>query len=284
MKTSRVLRDLDRIAARTFSFNELRALHTLHREHWEAPGSFRDFEHRLIAAGSEKVSRSVSGKKYRPITRYVLPQTSPYELAISLRPRSFLSHGTAAFLHGLISEPPIIYVNKEQSPKRARRNQVLSQDAVDRAFHRPQRVSNFVVKFGGRSIVLVAGQHTGEFGVEELSLASGRKIRATSLERTLVELTVRSAYAGGVLNVLRAFRAGRRRISVARLITTLQKFAYVYPYHQAVGFYLERAGFPEKDYGRLRQRVTLDFHLTHGTEKTRFHKGWRLHYPLALDR
>ena len=41
-----------------------------------------------------------------------------YELALSLRPDSYLSHGSAAFLHGLTDqEPEFIYVNKEQSPK-----------------------------------------------------------------------------------------------------------------------------------------------------------------------
>jgi len=59
------------------------------------------------------------------------------------------------------------------------------------------------------------------------------------------------------VNVLRAFRASRSRISVRRLLLTLQKFQYVYPYHQAIGFYMQRAGFPERDHRRFRQEVRL---------------------------
>ena len=56
-----------------------------------------------------------------------------YELALSLRPDSYLSHGSAAFLHGLTDqEPEFIYVNKEQSPKN--RSGPLSQAGINRAF------------------------------------------------------------------------------------------------------------------------------------------------------
>jgi hypothetical protein len=50
--------------------------------------------------------------------RYHLGPFSPYELALSPRSGSYLSHGTAAYLHKLSEQTHrTIYLNKEQSPK-----------------------------------------------------------------------------------------------------------------------------------------------------------------------
>ena len=74
----------------------------------------------------------------------------------------------------------------------------------------------------------------------------------TSLERTLIDATVRPGYAGGVATVLEAYRRASEALTVSRLIDTLRKLDYVYPYHQAIGFYMERAGFPTKQLAPLK--------------------------------
>jgi hypothetical protein len=72
------------------------------------------------------------------------------------------------------------------------------------------------------------------------------KVRETSLERTLIDVTVRPGYAGGIEGVLNAYRRALDAISVSRPVNILKQLDYVYPYHQAVGFYMERAGFQDK--------------------------------------
>lgn len=69
-----------------------------------------------------------------------------------------------------------------------------------------------------------------------MPLATGAKVRVTSLERTLLDATVRPGYAGGVANVLEAYRRAREDLNVSRLINTLGELDHVYPYHQAIGF------------------------------------------------
>src|SRR5262245_30398262 len=50
--------------------------------------------------------------------RYVWGDASVYALALSLRPRSYLSHGTAVFFHGLNDQlPTTVYTNQEQKEK-----------------------------------------------------------------------------------------------------------------------------------------------------------------------
>jgi len=66
-------------------------------------------------------------------------------------------------------------------------------------------------------------------------------------------------------------------------MATLKKLGHLYPYHQAIGFYLERAGFGSEalDLAR-RPGLVFDFYLTHGMDDTTYDKWWRLHYPTGL--
>ncbi len=65
----------------------------------------------------------------------------------------------------------------------------------------------------------------------------------TSLERTLIDITVRPNYAGGAFAVLDAYRQAieRNLISSNKLVVVFNSIPFIYPYHQAIGFYLERA-------------------------------------------
>jgi hypothetical protein len=76
-------------------------------------------------------------------------------------------------------------------------------------------------------------------------------VRSTSIERTLIDLTVRPACAGGVEHVLAAYRRARGRVCVRKLLAALRALDYVYPFHQAVAFYVQLAGYPESEYNLL---------------------------------
>jgi hypothetical protein len=65
--------------------------------------------------------------------RYHRGPFSPYELALSLKPGSYLSHGTAAYLHNLADrELGTVYANKEPSFKDS--EGTLTQPGIKRAF------------------------------------------------------------------------------------------------------------------------------------------------------
>jgi predicted transcriptional regulator of viral defense system len=106
------------------------------------------------------------------------------------------------------------------------------------------------------------------------------RVRLTNLERTLIDISVRPIYAGGVAEVLKAFELAKDRVSVNRMAAILQKLGYVYPYHQAIGFYLDRAGYSESSV-ELMQRFPMDFdfYLDYKMGKTDYVKKWRLYIP-----
>jgi len=213
--------------------------------------------------------------------RYIWKEASPYEIALSLKRRAYLSHATGLLLHGLNDQiPSRIFVNAEQSPKPS--SGTLTQEGIHRAFANKQRESNFVFRFNESEAVLIWGKNTGRLEVTELEY-SGRKLSVTTLERTLIDIVVRPNYSGGVFQVLEAYRRAQLHLSVGTLIATLKKLAYVYPYHQAIGFYMERAGYPENLYGRLRELgLQYDFYLTYGLKEKEYVSDWRLFVPKAF--
>jgi hypothetical protein len=126
-----------------FNLDDLSDFITAKRAEWGLPKSWsiKNIGRLLVDGGWLRVV-SLTSDLYRPKTRFASRLASRFQVALSIKRGSYLSHGTAASLHSLI-EPDIgiTYVNKEQSPKSSPRH--LSQDAIDRAFLRPPRESNY---------------------------------------------------------------------------------------------------------------------------------------------
>jgi hypothetical protein len=86
-----------------------------------------------------------------------------------------------------------------------------------------------------------------------------------------------------VYQVLAAYEGAKDRVSVNTLIAVLKKLDYKYPYHQAIGFYMTRAGYDAKRIGRLKDLgLDFDFYLDYGIANPAYDKAWRLYYPQGL--
>ena len=126
--------------------------------------------------------------------------------------------------------------------------------------------------------------HTGGLGIIRSEGPEGEKLRVTNVERTLIDITVRPFYAGGVFEVLKAFKLAKDQVSINKLAATLKKIGYVYPYHQAIGFYLERSGVYKESSIDIFRRMdkNYDFYLTYQIRDKEYSKDWRLFYPKGL--
>jgi len=222
---------------------------------------------------------------HRPIIKYVWGEAPLYEVVLSLKPNCYLTHYTAMYFHELTDQAPkIINVNVEQKPKR-RYPSRLEQERIDNAFRGPTRLSNNIAEYKGYKIRLLNGLHTGNIGVVELPSPAGETLRITEIERTLIDIAVRPEYSGGVFEVLQAYRRASGKISVNRLAALLKSIDYIYPYHQAVGFYLEKAGSYKKSQIALLRGfdITCDFYLMHQIKEAEYSREWRLFYPKGLS-
>lgn len=217
--------------------------------------------------------------------RYIWNEAPILELAQSLRPRSYISHYAAVKAHGLTDQvPKTIYINSEQQ-LRSDPDALLDPSRVKAAFSRPQRLSAEIADMEDYRVCVLHGQNTGNAGVvtqevPDIYTNLTATIRITNLERTLIDIAVRPAYSGGVSEVLNAYKAAFGQASVNRIAALLKQIGYVYPYHQAIGFYLSRAGFRSDSVQLLKQfPITMDFYLTHEMRETDYVAEWRLHIP-----
>jgi hypothetical protein len=183
-------------------------------------------------------------------------------------------------LHDLVKQPfKTIYLNAEQSVK-SQDASSLNQRGIDLAFSGRQRRSKLIYRHADTAIVMIAGKNTDRLGVEEIKALGHGSLQVTNLERTLIDIVVRPAYAGGMSNVIKAYRAAKDRLSDDRLLSTLKALDYVYPYHQAIGFLMEKAGYPDKSFSKLRAMgLNYDFYLTHEMKNPIYSKKWRIYHP-----
>ena len=217
---------------------------------------------------------------YRPTIRYMWGEIHPILVAQSLKPEGYFSHYTAIQLHGLTEQiPKTIYLNFEQDL--AGGGGELTQERIDRAFKLKPRVSNNVAPLGDLRVCLLNGRSTGRLGVIEIDAPRIGRLRVTGIERTLIDAAVRPVYAGGVSDVAEAYRLAADRVSVNKLVAYLKKLAYTYPYHQAIGYYLERADVYKDSQLDLLRRIPrkFDFYLANRMGAVQYDEKWRLFVP-----
>ena len=268
-----------------YTVGNLRALLNQHRERWKIPSSTTttQFIHFLLERTRFELV-TLQSRDYQSVDRYVWGTASPYALALSIRSGAYLSHASAVFLHALTDQiPNIIYVNHEQSIK-PRPVHPLTQESLNRAFANNQRKSNYIFRNDEWQFVVLSGKQTGGLGVVPMPSPLGETLRVTGLERSLIDAAVRPDYAGGVYQVLEAYKSAKTRMSVNLLMATLKKLDYVYPYHQAIGFYMQKAGYEPTRWERLMKLpIRFDFFLAHNISEKSYNQNWQLFVPKGLE-
>lgn len=274
---------------------ELERILSANREDWRLAAGMPFGKFREYLLKSRKLRRFEFPFPHRREIRYTWGEV-PFEcVLLTLKRGCHFSHFTAVQLHELTEQDPrTMYLNHEQ-PAKAVSEMGLAQTRIDLAFDRkPRTTRNQAVVKGtdrkGVRVCLLNGKHTGYFGVEEREVrAAGAeraiRLRLTDLERTLIDIAVRPFYAGGVSEVLKAYRQASGRASANRIAGMLRKLSYVYPYHQAIGFYLESGGFGKKAVDLFREQFEyeFDFYLSYGMKEREYVPRWRLHVPRGLS-
>ena len=154
----------------------------------------------------------------RTIVRYSWGEPKLYEIAMSLIRTAYLSHYSATYFHQLVPQNEMmnVYLNDEQTPKPKSKVQLV-QERIDVAFKGPARVTNNQARWKDITFYLLSGKNTEMLGVIEVKVPDiSVPIRVTSIERTLIDITVRPTYAGGVHAVLEAYRRAHGKVSAKK--------------------------------------------------------------------
>ena len=269
-----------------YKLTDIRELLEQNRSEWNLPYGMTSnkFLNWLIEEG-KLIKIKLTSEHYDPIIRYSWGEPTQYKLALSLRPKSYLSHASAVYLHGLSDYiPKIIYLNKEQSPKPPSPIPP-SQESIKKTFSNRQRESKYQFNYKQTKIVILSGKNTGQLEVANLKGFQGEDLRVTRIPRTLIDITVRPAYSGGVFQVIEAFKGAKDKVSINTMIAVLKQLNYAYPYHQAIGFYMERAGFPVSQLTKLKELgLKYDFYLDYFIPESQkqYDKDWKLFYPKGI--
>lgn len=215
--------------------------------------------------------------------RYALGRLSHLDVALAFAGGGYLSHRTAAMIHGLLDGAAnAIVVNREQTPKPCRED-ALEQQRIDATFRGRPRMTSEVHVFEKCRLTLVRGKHTKNLQVQTTRGPEGEQLPVTGIERTLIDVAVSPHYGGGPRAILEMYRAAKGRASSAVLAEILVKLNYVYPHRQRIGFYMSKAGYAGSDLAPLRRpSFTHDFYLAHEMGAMRYVPEWRLHVPRGL--
>ena len=224
----------------------------------------------------------------KSVIRYVYGEETTkyiYQLALSLKPKSYISHYSAVFLNNLTEQiPKNIFVTFEQ-PRKPNQENSLTQEKIDEAFKKPIRKTVSVAQFGDFNITLLNGQFTNQAGVLKRKENDKEIVSITNIERTLIDAAVRPEYSGGVLEVLKAYKNASSLVQISKLKAYLKQIDFIYPYHQVIGFYLERAGIPDKRLTHIENNFEkkFDFYLAHNMQDMLYSQRWKIYYPSSLD-
>ncbi|KAA2221411.1 MULTISPECIES: type IV toxin-antitoxin system AbiEi family antitoxin domain-containing protein [Chryseobacterium] len=203
-----------------------------------------------------------------------------YDIASTRSRSAFFSHYSALAIHNLtIQLPKQVYLTWERKGLRHQNDTFLIQENVDIAFSKTPRITQDKRKYKGFTINFINGQNHNLLGIEPFR----NKYLVSNIERTLIDVSVRPFYAGGITQVLQSFEEAKDKLNTQKLFDYYVEMDFTYPYHKVIGFYLEKAGYNEKDYEPfLNMDSDIDFYLTYNILHKDYNSKWKLFIPKGL--
>lgn len=272
----------DHFEIKSFTENKFAEIFSRNRENWKVPSSknSRHLLHYLVSRDVlyENIFLVATNERKRIFSWKTRDE---FTVISGLKSDSYFTHYSALYLHQLsLQIPKTIYLNFEHNPimNSKMEENSLTQSSIDNAFKGSQRKSLSSYSFFDKKIYITNGKYTGKLGVIK-KLNDIQCFDFTDLERTLIDISVRPVYSGGVFEVLEAYRLAKNKVNVAKMADYLVRLNYIYPYHQVIGFYMEKAGYTEADLGYFTKEIQFNFYLTYDIRNKAFSDRWKLFYP-----
>lgn len=233
--------------------------------------------------------KAKNGKTKKLYTSCSLSEISPYDLALALFPGGYFCNLSSIYYHSLTNQiPKTIYIcNETISAKRVRKQDVLTNNKLQRSFIKPHRYTSYIFEINGFEIVVVDRVKNSNHGV--VSSTSKCKLwttgsDVTSIERALIDAVVSPQYNGGITSVYTYFKHARQKLNMDKLVDIYKHLNFLYPYSQTIGFFFDRLGMNNqalKIYDLFTPKY--DFFVDHNAKTSwKYDKKWKTYYPNGL--
>lgn len=203
-----------------------------------------------------------------------------YDIASTRSRKAYFSHYSALSINNLtIQLPKQIYLTLERPTLALTNHSAILQKSVDFTFNKPPRITSNKRVYKTFAINFINGQNQNHIGIVPFR----NDYKVTDVERTLIDISVRPFYSGGVTQVLDAFINAKKFLDTEKLFEYYSKMNFGYPYHQVIGYYLQKAAYNKDSYIKfLSLPMELDFYLTYNILNKDYSEKWKLFIPKGL--
>lgn len=279
-----IVKYLDSVNERAFTTNDISDMFEKYRDLWKIAayrnaGAFESFLVKQNILSLYKLTHTDTGSVK---TILIKEKASIYDIAQSIKKDGYIGYYSAMSINKLTEQiPKSVYINYGKTLGFiGEKDQVksLNQESIHKAFSKSQRVTSniYLSEIDRFKFHLVQKQYSDEsIGIIEID-----GVKVSDLERTLIDAAVRPAYSGGVFEVLKAFKNARETVNTILLEDYLNNLGYLYPYHQLIGFYMDRSGYSKEQYFIFLDKLSeYDFYLTYNISHKKYDQKWHIFYP-----
>ncbi|MDQ5922191.1 MAG: hypothetical protein QG673_2250 [Pseudomonadota bacterium] len=187
----------------------------------------------------------------RVIERYSMQKhVDVYQLANSLKPKSFFSMTTALNLQGYLDvRNNYVFVSSELTPKCVEKTE-LTQESIDEAYKKPYRMTKNYGEFEDNYIILLSPKNTALVEVIKFN-----DYMVSSINRAFVEIVVNMQYFKSSLMVVQLFKPLKLQLDLRCIFIVIQQFGFIYPFYQLFGYILEQIGFDKSELNIFKAEV-----------------------------
>ncbi len=218
-----------------------------------------------------------------------LKEMDRYELAAGMLPRGYFCNLSAIYHHALTNQVPstVYWCQETAAPKKGRSEQQVTDARMRAAFVKPNKRTSFVLSHNDSDIVIVErtrGTDHGVLPVRSKHSPCPAGSRVATLERALIDAVVSPQYNGGITSLCDYFRMAKKKLKTKRLLEIYRKLEFVYPYAQAIGFFMAHSGMPEQAESIRRVYPPRQrFYVDHGAKTFWvYDEHWMICYPKGL--
>ena len=253
-------------------------------------GKFSSFENALLR--EHVVSPHIfTARNNKHVTLYSSKSAAEltlYETAQAMFPAGYFCNLSAIYSQSLTNQvPKTVYICTESNARKTKANDSLTDIKLRQAFLKPHRHTSFIFNgLMGELVVIERMRKTGGGVVSANPLAgllpSGSRV--SGVERALIDAVVTPQYNGGISSVSDYFEHARGRIDISKLIEIYRELDFIYPYHQAIGFFLERVGMQKlADEFQSAFVPKNKFYLDHNAKSSwKYDERWMIYYPAGV--